>query len=495
MRLRWKRPPVAAGGWLLATAVAWQAGILKAADPPKAGSRRALLAAAQTPAVRAAETAEPEPIGPPPALTLDALEQMARENNPTLAQRAATVEAARGRQIQAALRPNPTLGYVASEIGNEGRAGQQGISVSQEFVRRDKLRLAQAVAGYERDQAQLEAAAQLFRVLTGVRTLFYETLAAQRTMGLTEQLVRLAGEGVGIARERERAGEATKTELLQAQIELDQVRISAANAANAYRAAWQRLAASVGRPDLQAAALAGDLAEHDAGLDANALDAILAQSPELQIALAGVQRAQAALERARVEPRPNLTVQASTQYDFASRDQITGVAISAPLPLRNRNQGNILAAESELLRAQREVDRVKLSITERFASAFARYRTALEQVERYGAPIPDAEIARLLTLRGDDLQAAIDDHPQIIARSQVVLALTTEGYRRGEFGYLQVLTAQRTLAQASLAYVRALAELRQGTVAIQGLLLTDALGAVPSAAAAIPSGAPGGPTE
>ena len=77
---------------------------------------------------------------------------------------------------------------------------------------------------------------------------------------------------------------------------------------------------------------------------------------------------------------------------------------------------------------------------------------------------------------GDERKNALDAHPQILPRAQIALALATEGWQRGEFNYLHVLTAQRTLTQVSLSYVRSLAELRASAVAIDGYLLSDGLG-------------------
>ena len=70
----------------------------------------------------------PEPIpsasaAPPSGISLEELQSIAVANNPTLAQAAARVDAARGRWIQAGLYPNPSIGYMADEIGMAGRAG------------------------------------------------------------------------------------------------------------------------------------------------------------------------------------------------------------------------------------------------------------------------------------------------------------------------------------------------------------------------------------
>src|SRR5260370_26881576 len=49
-------------------------------------------------------------------ITLEELQQMALQNNPTFAQSAANIQAAEGRKKQAGLYPNPTVGYQGEQI-------------------------------------------------------------------------------------------------------------------------------------------------------------------------------------------------------------------------------------------------------------------------------------------------------------------------------------------------------------------------------------------
>lgn len=83
-------------------------------------------------------------------------------------------------------RRNPTAGYSASEIGDEGQAGQQGGVVGQELVMGHKLKLNRAVAASEVHQIQLELDAQRQRVLNDVRVQFYNVLIAQQKVSLAD---------------------------------------------------------------------------------------------------------------------------------------------------------------------------------------------------------------------------------------------------------------------------------------------------------------------
>lgn len=137
------------------------------------------------------------------------------------------------------------------------------------------------------------------------------------------------------------------------------------------------------------------------------------------------------------------------QHDNGTTDNIVGVQAVLPIPIFNRNQGGIGRAEAELSIASGEVRRVQLELQQRLAVAYERYANAKEQVERYSKDIlPDAKTS---------------------------LDLVDALYRGGQAGYLILLTAQRTYFQTNLAYLDALQELRESSIAIEGLLLTNSL--------------------
>jgi len=383
-------------------------------------------------------------------LALPSLEQMALQNNPTLSQARARVQAARGVWQQVGLYPNPVAGYAAEDMGDNGTAGKQGGFIGQEFVTGGKLRLNRQVACQEIIRLEQELAAQQFRVVTDVRTSFHEVLVAQRTVELTDSLVRIAEQGVQTAEALLKAKEASRVDLLQARVEGSTARILLDNARNRHQGAWRRLGTVIGMPDMAPGQLAGNV--EDIGLPLrweDSLSRVLSESPELAAAAAEVQAARRTTQRARVEWVPNVGVQATLQHDNASGDDVTGVHVALPLPLFNRNQGGIIAADSRLIVAQRNVERVRLSLQNRLAEVFRQYASAGQQVEKYrGAILPDAK---------------------------ETLDLVTSGYQQGEFSYLTLLTAQRTYFQSNLAYMESLLRLKSAQVQIEGLLLSESL--------------------
>ena len=401
------------------------------------------------------EDAEPLPIEP---LTADELVRLALDNNPTLGELASAVHKAQGIRVQVGLCPNPTVGYVGDEIGDDGTAGQQGGYVSQTIVTGDKLALNRIAAEQDVNQLLWEFEAQRYRVRNGVRIQFYETLGAQRRLELTRELEEIAEQGLEATRRlRDAAMRASDLDVLQSEVQLSEVRILVANAEAEYEAAWRTLANLVGRPDLPQVPLAGDLntGAVDRDFEAAWLELQVA-SPELQAARSRINRAFAQLQREQAQPIPNVQAQLSVTHNNASGDELLGMQLGLPLPIFNRNQGNIQTATHEYYRATHELRRRELVLRNRLAEAFQQYGQAHRQVEIY--------------------------REQILPKAQQTLDMTARGQELGRLDLLRVLTARQTYFQSALAAVRAQVALRQAEVALSGLLLTGGLNDVPDIA-------------
>lgn len=398
----------------------------------------------------ASEPAPEPPVAAGRSLSLADLESMALGNNPTLQQAAGRVESARGRQVQSGLSPNPEVGYSGDEIGQDGKAGQQGGFVSQKFITAKKLQLSQSAAAHEVVQAQHAYCAQRLRVLSDVRAGYYELLVARRAVELQKQMVEIGRAGLKTAEALLNAKEVSRIDTLQAKIELESASLELNSAQNRYTAAARQLAAVVGCGDTDMLAVA-EPAEWTVPLWTwpETFTRLRCESPEMAEAHAGVQRARWELQRENAGRVPDLTAEASLKYDNATQNTIAGVQVGVPVPLFDRNQGNIQRAYGELVTAENEVRRVELSLQQRLAAAFERYETARQQAEKY--------------------------KESVLPSAKESLDLVTAGYRAGEFPYVDLLTAQRTYFRVNLAYLESLRALQTSHVALEGLLLSGGL--------------------
>src|ERR1700732_1798570 len=141
--------------------------------------------------------------------TLEELQQMALQNNPTFRQSAANIQAAEGRKKQSGLYPDPTVGYQGEQIrGGSFHGGEQGVFVQQDIVLGGKLGLNRKNFDQELQQAVTEAAEQKVRVVTNVRMSYIQALAAQQTLELRQNLSKLADDAVETSRQLANVGQA-----------------------------------------------------------------------------------------------------------------------------------------------------------------------------------------------------------------------------------------------------------------------------------------------
>ncbi len=400
----------------------------------------------------------------PAALTLADLEQLALERNPTLAQAQSEIAAAQGRARQAGRWPNPSIGYTAEEVSRSPtiRGGEHGFFVEQMIPLGGKLAASRAIFDRATDEAAARHEAQRLRVLNAVRTLFYEALVAARRADVRDGLAGLSREAVEVSRQLANVGAADQTDLLAAQIEAQQAEVALVEARNDERRIWRQLAHVVADPTLSAQPLAGDASSGPPVVDYDrSLARLLRDSPQLKVARAGVESARATVVRARKEPIPDLFVRGGPRYNRELLDPGPAPVgweffadVGVRIPLWDRNQGAVAAAEADLTRAHAEVTRVELSLRSRLAELFERISTAASRAASYReAIVPKAEEAHRLFLARFEERAA---------------------------AYPQVLIAQRTLFQVTEEYLEALADGWRAAVLIEGLVLEGGL-AAPSA--------------
>lgn len=388
---------------------------------------------------------------PGTTISLERLEGLALQHNPTLHQARAETWKAHGQYVQAGLYPNPQVGYAASEMGNDGKAGQQGGLIQQEFVFGGKLELSQHIAAASRNAADHVLSMQESRVLNNVRLEYYAILAAKRNRQLAAQLLKVSENALKLATVRREQGEGSRLDELQALSEKQRAAVSLAEAENVLSAAWKRMQAVIGDPTLRPQPVEGSI--EGPALPAISFDELLQQvessSPQIRLAEATMGKAQAAYARAEAEPIPNVTIQNTVQYDDSTKFTVVGIQATLPLPLFNRNQGNITTAENEWIRSARERERLQLALRRDLASRWQQFANARVRVERY--------------------------QKEIIPTVSETMDLTRQAFELGEADYLRLLVAQRSYMETYRDYVSALGTAWQEAVKLNGLLLTDGL--------------------
>ncbi|MEO1998980.1 MAG: TolC family protein [Planctomycetaceae bacterium] len=413
-----------------------------------------------------AQSAEPDPTAEQdrPAVTssvasptvaewLHKLTELAQQHNPTVQQARANLKRVRGMRHQMSRYPNPTVGYAATEIGNEGRAGQQGLYFNQEFVTSGKLDLNDQIYGWYEQTAQWGTQVQELRVTGAVRQRYFDLLANRSRLSLLMELTTISEKSAQITSSLLEAGEIARGQELQAQLYVLRNRIAIATAQTALLASERRLVATIGTLDVNVSEIPGRL---DKPLPPQLTfettwQQMRATSPELKAAEADVTRAQWRMERERVEPIPNLNTSISAQYDFATQYTITTFQIGIPLPVYNKNRGRIQAAQAGFIRANHEVRRRELELRNRLLTTIYSYQAARNQAFK------------------------IEQDVLPVARES--LQTTSKTFELGESSYQDLLTAQRSLAQSRLDAIEARRTVFQTWSHIDTYLLSDGFSA------------------
>lgn len=392
-----------------------------------------------------------------PVVRLEDFEQRAVAVSPSIARAQALVESAQGRARQAGLFPNPIVGYSGEELqsGEPVHGGQHGFSVDQ-FIplggklgkRRDAL-----LGAVKESEARLEVAR--FSVTNTVRLAYFEALAAQQRVDLERRIVALLQEAVRTSYGLYNVGQADRPDVLEIEIEARQSQVRLISARGELDRTRQQLAIVVADPGLQFGRLDGSLVDALRDVEATAVAQILDRSPEVAAARASIERASLTIRAARAERVPDLFLTAGARYNREHREvgdvhfDPLGwqgfVEAGISIPIFNRNQGNIIAAEADRRAAEAELRRLELGIRSRFATAMTRYRNAARVSEAY--------------------------RTEIIPRAEEAYRLYLEKYQEMQAAYPQVLIARRTMLQSNLDYISAIENLYRAGLPLRGFLI------------------------
>jgi outer membrane protein, heavy metal efflux system len=397
------------------------------------------------------------------ALALADLQRTALDNSPVLREAAARVDAARGEAIQAGACPNPVVGYEADTVNTGETSGYQGGFITQTFITAGKLTLAQNAALMDVQAAELALRRAQISVASDVRSQYFAVLIAQQRVQYARAFAKLSEEAYRAHTELVVGGEAAAYEPLQLRVFALQARNAVTVAENQHLASWRQLAAALGLPDMPPGLLrgSGDAALPEVSYEA-ALDYLLGHHTDLIIAQTQIDKAAYNLKLQRVTPIPDVGVYTAVQYDDTTMLNNTtyNLQVSVPLPLLNRNRGNIIAGEAEVVRARQNWNTTRNTLTATLADAYNRYLSNRKIAETYRNEIlrDQVRIYRGIYDRYRQAGDSVDFSQVVIAQQQL---------RQSINEYLEALTGQWQ-AFVDFAEVLQVDELFQVEAIIQG---------------------------
>jgi cobalt-zinc-cadmium efflux system outer membrane protein len=360
----------------------------------------------------------------------DAL-RIALQQNPTVRAQQAALTSTRAGEITAALRPNPSMNFLAEQLrpGQSQQDAQYTVNVGQPIElggkrgrRIDSARAATQVAGYQLEDVRRQITLQ-------VKSAFAGALIAREQLALAQENLKTLDDTERIQRLRAEKGDISQLELLRIQVQRFTFERDAADARQALAAAKIALRAAAGAQAIaEEFEVVGELGFKEIPLDKSVLmRRALDYRPDLRAAEADRERARADHRLARANAWWDITPQ--LEYQRIGSDNTLGVGFSLPIRIFDRNQG-------EIARTQAEVDRVDA----------VREATALQ----------------LLAALETDRHTALTQRERAVSLRDVYLPKATQArdtvefaYRRGGQSLLDFLDAQRSYRETALAHLQA----------------------------------------
>ncbi|MDF3201313.1 TolC family protein [Pseudomonas sp. 1912-s] len=372
-------------------------------------------------------------------LTLESALQTAFANNPEMAAAQWEIDIAQGGRQQAGLIPNPVASWDAEDTRRNSRTTTVKLSQTLELGGKRGARIDVATRAQEAAALTLEQRRNVLRaeVIDG----YYGALRAQERLDLAQRSLALAERGLVVANGRVTAGKSSPVEATRAQVQLSEIRLEFNRAQMGLTDAYRRLAASTGAASTDFQAVAAQSQAAPTLPSPAQLLGRLEQTAELRLAELQIVQGEAALGLEKAQRIPDLDVSIGSQYDASVRERVNVVGVSMPIPLFNRNQGNVLAASRRADQARDLRNAAELRLRTETRQALDLWQTANTEVRSF--------------------------NQQILPAAQSAVDSATRGFEMGKFNFLDVLDAQRTLIAARTQYLVATAQATDAWVRIE----------------------------
>ena len=375
-------------------------------------------------------------------------------HNPRLAGFAWEPRAREARILQAGRLPNPTLDVTTEDYGASRTPGtdadqpvqpQLTVQLSQLIELGGKRRARETLAMRARDVAAWDYETARIEILTEVSRAFTSVVAAQHTLALSEDAIRLAAEVQQSVAARVAAGVVSPIEETRAGLAVANARADTARARRTLEASRTRLALLWGSPAATFSSAVGDLQAAPPPLPTvGDLSLMLDQNPERARWAAELAQREAALALERSNRIVDVAVSAGYRRYTTVDSNAFVVGASIPLPLFNRNAGGIEEARIRVAQGHEERRAAEARVASALADAYAALAAAHDEIA---------------IVRASVLPAA-----------QQAFDAITEGYRLGRFGLLDVLDAQRSMTSARRQHVQALSDYYHALVNVERLI-------------------------
>ena len=377
----------------------------------------------------------------------EAVDEAVRHNLTLVAQRA-NLSVAETQLLTAQLRPNPVASFSADHLDwlgtgfndtNNGGPPEIAFRVDIPLERGGKRERRIDVATASKALAEAQFADAVRTLRADVTLACVDVLAARATRALVADNLRSFEDLARVNRARVTAGSLAPVESTRSEVARLQFRSTAVRADLEVATALARLRTLLGRSATDSLDIADDLrVPVTIAPDLTAVQQLaLSTRPDLRSLELGQARTLADLRLQEAIGRIDYTVGAEyrRQQGVSGRSNSLGFFVTAPLPILNRNQGEIARAGAERDQLLQQIAAVRAQILSDVDIAYHEYSTNRELVD---------------AIEHDLIQ------PATSARD-----ISTYTYRAGGSSLLELLDAQRAFNDTMQSYLDAQAGLRR----------------------------------
>lgn len=375
----------------------------------------------------------------PATIDVDQAIREAIANNLELAASRYNISVAEARQITAKLRPNPVATVSADHLDLLGtgyntinNGGPNEYAYRTDFVleRGGKRAARMELAANEKTVAELGFRDGIRRLIFDVESAFVDVALAKENLALAQDNLRSLNGIVSVNTERVRTGDLAGVELERSRVAAMQYETAVRQADLQLRQARVKLQLLIGRLTLdENLDVSGPIRRDEQQLN---LDDIRTRAttlrPDLLLGRQTQARNQADLRLQLAQGKIDYTtgVEYRRQQAPSGMGNSLGFFFSAPLPVFNRNQGEIARAQQEISQAMAQIRALEARVNTEVVTAWQQYSTS---------------------------RGLLDDIEQkMLTKAKDVRQTTEYSYRRGEATLVEFLDAQRAFNDVMQSY-------------------------------------------
>lgn len=387
-----------------------------------------------------------------PLITLDDATYKALQGSPRLSSAAAAVAASAGEARQAGAWQNPQLTVEAENFAGRGNytgysEAETTVGVTQLFELSGKARRRAAVAKEGVTISQIEHSIEGVSLVDDVYVAYAEAVAAQERLAMAKEQRALAAKLVEEVGDRVSAAREPEIQRSKAQISLSSANYAEQKAERELNHAKHVLSSLWGGHEGEYALLTDYFFDVQVPISEQEAEDALERGMYMKRALAEEDRARAALRLEQIQAVPDPTIGVGLRDLRDTGDQAFVASVSLPIPVLNLNGGGIERARQNAAKSVSDTQAARLKLVNELHEALEAMQNAYANVSNMRSSIiPSAEKA---------------------------FSQSRKGYSAGRFPYLEVLDAQRTLADVKAQYLDALTQYHQAKSDIVRLTASD----------------------